>query len=74
MHTFKGVSGNIGAMRLHDLARGLELWPDDPSLRAARDAMGTRSAPVLPFLSRKNPLNRLLGRLWPQETKPAFSS
>lgn len=45
------------------ISRGLELWPDDAHLRAARDAMGTRSAPIVPFLARGNPLNRALGRL-----------
>jgi len=45
------------------LLRGLELWPDHPALAAARDALGTRRVPVIPFLSRDNPLNRVLGRL-----------
>ncbi len=48
---------------VRSVARGLELWPDDPRLLAARDALGTRRDPVLPFLGRKNPLNRALGRL-----------
>jgi Flp pilus assembly protein TadD len=57
------------------VARGLELWPDDARLRAARDALGTRRAPVLPFLSRSNPLNRLLGRLrhrWQHRHTPEY--
>jgi tetratricopeptide (TPR) repeat protein len=57
------------------IARGLEYFPDDPRLLAARDAMGSRSPPVLPFLSRNNPLNRLLGRLrhrWNQRHSPAY--
>jgi hypothetical protein len=45
------------------IARGLQAWPEHPGLRLARDEMGTRRAPVVPFLSRDNPLNRLLGRL-----------
>ena len=44
------------------IARGLELWPEHAGLAAARDALGQRSTPVLPFLSRRNPLNRVLGR------------
>jgi tetratricopeptide (TPR) repeat protein len=55
------------------VARGLELFPEDPRLLLARDAMGTRGAPVLPFLSRNNPLNRLLGRLrhrWQRRNAP----
>jgi hypothetical protein len=57
------------------VTRGLELFPDDPRLAAARLAMGTRRAPVLPFLSRSNPLNRVLGRLrhrWAHRNTPAY--
>jgi Flp pilus assembly protein TadD len=57
------------------VSRALELWPEDPRLLAARDAMGTRTAPVLPFLSRKNPLNRFLGRLrhrWAHRNGPVY--
>jgi hypothetical protein len=55
------------------LGRALELWPDDPRLLAARHAMGTRASPVIPFLSRSNPLNRVLGKLrhrWAQRKVP----
>ncbi|HEX9243622.1 MAG TPA: hypothetical protein VF875_14355 [Anaeromyxobacter sp.] len=45
------------------IGRGLEHWPDDARLLAAKDALGWRAQPVLSFLSRNNPLNRLLGRL-----------
>lgn len=45
------------------IARGLELSPRDPALRAAQDAMGWRRRPVLPFLSRDNLLNVWLGKL-----------
>jgi hypothetical protein len=37
--------------------------------------MGTRRAPVLPFLSRSNPLNRQLGRLrhrWARRKGPVY--
>jgi Flp pilus assembly protein TadD len=57
------------------IARGLELWPDDPRLQAARDALGTRRAPVIGFLSRNNPLNRVFGRLrhrWEQRHTPHY--
>lgn len=57
------------------IQRGLELWPEDPRLVAARDALGTRRAPVIPFLSRRNPLNRVLGRLrhrWAHRKTPAY--
>jgi tetratricopeptide (TPR) repeat protein len=45
------------------LALGLELAPEDPGLLAARVAMGRRRHPVIPFLSRDNPLNIWLGKL-----------
>jgi hypothetical protein len=57
------------------IARGLELRPDDPRLLAAREAMGTRRAPVIPFLPRSNPVNRVLGRLrhrWAQRNGPVY--
>src|SRR5512145_1141535 len=43
--------------------RGLELWPGHPGLQHARDCLGWRRRPVLPFLSRNSALNRWLGRL-----------
>jgi Flp pilus assembly protein TadD len=57
------------------VTRGLELWPDDARFLAARDALGTRRAPVVPFLSRSNPLNRVLGRLrhrWARRNTPTY--
>jgi tetratricopeptide (TPR) repeat protein len=55
------------------IARGLELWPEDARLLAAKDALGWRASPVLSFLSRNNPLNRVLGRLrhrWQKRNRP----
>lgn len=57
------------------ILRGLETHPDDARLRAAKDALGTRRAPVISFLSRDNPLNRILGRLrhrWSQRKVPHY--
>jgi Flp pilus assembly protein TadD len=57
------------------ILRGLELAPNDPRLQCARDALGTRRPPVVPFLSRNNPLNRVLGRLrhrWQQRHAPPY--
>jgi hypothetical protein len=45
------------------LKRGLDLWPQHAGLQRARDCLGWRRRPVLPFLSRNSSLNRLLGRL-----------
>jgi tetratricopeptide (TPR) repeat protein len=55
--------------------RGLEAQPAHPALLDARDALGTRRDPVVPFLSRANPLNRLLGRLrhrWARRHTPPY--
>jgi hypothetical protein len=43
--------------------RGVTQWPDHAALRLAQDAMGWRRRPVLPCLSRANPLNRWLGKM-----------
>ncbi|MFO0583620.1 MAG: tetratricopeptide repeat protein [Anaeromyxobacter sp.] len=55
--------------------RGLELWPEDGALTAARLALGRRSSPVLPFLPRGNPVNVWLGKLrhrWRQRRAPVL--
>jgi tetratricopeptide (TPR) repeat protein len=55
------------------LERGLAFHPGDPDLVAARIGLGTRQRPVVPFLSRRNWLNRMLGRIhhgW-TERRPA---
>ncbi len=57
------------------ILRGIELWPQDARLAHARDAIGTRRKPIIPFLSRNNPLNRLLGRIryrWSRRAGPAY--
>jgi hypothetical protein len=55
--------------------RGLELWPGHPALSAAREAVGSRRPPVIPFLSRRNPINVLLGELrhrWSRRHGPQY--
>jgi predicted Zn-dependent protease len=52
------------------LERGLSRDPSDPRLLAERDALGRRRRPVIPFLSRSNPLNRWLGSLRHRWTSP----
>jgi hypothetical protein len=57
------------------IARGLELWPEHAALAAARDALGQRSTPVVSMLARRNPLNKLLGRLrhrWRRRNGPVY--
>jgi tetratricopeptide (TPR) repeat protein len=45
------------------VAQGLKIEPDHARLLEVRRELGLRKRPVLPFLSRSNPLNLLLGRL-----------
>jgi Flp pilus assembly protein TadD len=45
------------------LERGLAFHPGDADLLQERTALGTRQRPVVPFLSRRNWLNRMLGRM-----------
>jgi hypothetical protein len=45
------------------VAMSLGLHPGNPELVAAREALGRRHRPVIPFLSRRNWLNRVLGRI-----------
>jgi tetratricopeptide (TPR) repeat protein len=45
------------------VAQGLQIEPDHAQLLEVRREVGLRRSPVLPFLSRSNPLNLLLGRL-----------
>ena len=55
------------------IIRGLATDPHNEALRAAQQAMGWRRKPVIGFLSRSNPLNRLLGKLrhrWSRVMKP----
>jgi hypothetical protein len=57
------------------IARALELWPEDARLLVAKEALGWRARPVLSFLSRNNPLNRMLGRLrhrWQGRNRPHY--
>lgn len=45
------------------IAAGRRIDPEHPGLAAFHDEVGVRRPPVLQFLSRRNLLNRLLGRL-----------
>jgi len=42
---------------------GLKVDPNNAELKALYAELGIRQLPVLPFLSRSNPLNQFLGRL-----------
>ncbi len=45
------------------LNRAKELAPQEPFVQEARDILGFRQRPKIPFLARSNPLNILLGSL-----------
>ena len=45
------------------LDRAMDLAPEDPAVREARGLLGFRQRSKLHFLSRKNPLNIILGRI-----------
>lgn len=56
------LSGNRrGALR--SLRNGMALDPDHPGLKELHHRLGVRQSPPIPFLSRSNPANRLIG-LW----------
>ena len=64
-----------GSRRAADraLARGLAIDPEHKGMLGLRAKMGQRKSPVIPFLSRSNPINKYLGMLRHQLTrkKPA---
>lgn len=43
--------------------RGLRVQPEHEGIRKAMGLMGSRRKPAIPFLSRSNPMNVVLGRL-----------
>jgi tetratricopeptide (TPR) repeat protein len=45
------------------VSEGLKIEPDNPQLLELQGEVGLRKHPVLPFLSRSNPLNLVLGRI-----------
>lgn len=44
------------------IEQGFKIFPDDDVLIAVRRELGIRSRPAVPFLSRQNALNKVLGR------------
>jgi tetratricopeptide (TPR) repeat protein len=45
------------------LAKGQQIQPNHAGIRKALQKMGVRRRPVVPFLTRGHPINRLLGRI-----------
>ncbi|MHB8418137.1 MAG: tetratricopeptide repeat protein [Myxococcales bacterium] len=43
--------------------KGLDLAPEHPGLREEMEKLGVRRKPIIGFLDRRNPVNRMLGRL-----------
>lgn len=58
---FMALGYRVRALRA--LQRGLELDPFHPEFAEELARLGVRRQPVVGFLARSNPLNRLLGRL-----------
>jgi tetratricopeptide (TPR) repeat protein len=56
------------------LVRGLHLNPAHQGILSDLRRMGLRRRPFLPFLSRSNPLNRLLGRMLREPSRPILAS
>lgn|SRR5690349_8939430 len=57
------ASAGLRESALHTLDRALQSFGDDKRLTSARSRVQKRRNPVLPFLTRENPLNRELGKL-----------
>jgi tetratricopeptide (TPR) repeat protein len=57
------MAGRSRRKAVDAIAKGLALAPRHAGLLNLRAEIGTRKAPVLPFLHRDNPLNVSLGRL-----------
>jgi tetratricopeptide (TPR) repeat protein len=54
------------------LLRGLQLHPGHRGLIGDMHSLGIRRKPVLPFLARGNPVNRLLGAMFRDERQAAL--
>jgi len=55
--------GNDRRGAVSAIFKGLKIDPNSLELLTLQRELGVRRGPVIPFLSRDNPLNRLLGRL-----------
>jgi tetratricopeptide (TPR) repeat protein len=64
------VAGRSRRKAVEALEKGLALDPRHPGLKRLMAEMGTRKAPVIPFLHRDNPLNVSLGKMRRRKTEP----
>jgi tetratricopeptide (TPR) repeat protein len=64
-HNLARVHGAFGfkSEAIRYLRRGLMIDPANPGMSTDLDELGRRRQPVLQFLPRRHPINRLLGRL-----------
>ena len=62
------IDGIAGFIKKHSpstqvIAGGIQVWKSHRALRDEIQRMGIRRRPPLPFLNRRNPVNRVLGRI-----------
>ncbi len=57
------IAGRSRRKAVEALDKGIALDPKHPGLKRLKAEMGTRKAPVIPFLHRDNPLNVSLGKM-----------
>lgn len=56
-------TGNAVKLAIETFRKGLSVDPKDKLIKAALDKVDRRQKPVLGFLPRRNPVNRMLGQL-----------
>ncbi len=64
------MAGRSRRKAVEALEKGLALDPKHPGLKRLMAEMGTRKAPVIPFLHRDNPLNVSLGKMRRRKSEP----
>lgn len=57
------VAGRSRRRAVEAIQRGLSVEPNHAALKELEEELGKRRPPVVPFLSRNNPVNRSLGKL-----------
>ena len=56
------IAASMRKKAVETVEEGLRILPNDEVLLLLRKELGVRSRPVVPFLDRKNPINRSLGQ------------
>lgn len=65
------LANGMRAEALETAERGLAVAPEDKDLLLFRRSLGVRKSPPFPFLDRRHPLNRWLGRMRSRTASPA---